>query len=62
MSGKDYEFTTHINLPRPSANAQLRYVVAKRKGDDFTAQKSIVLNSDSGTATITSALEKQRCQ
>ncbi|MBK8659193.1 MAG: hypothetical protein IPN22_10080 [Bacteroidetes bacterium] len=52
MSGKDYEFTTRINLPRPSPQAQLRYSLEKRKGDDFSAPETIVLNSDSGTVTV----------
>lgn len=53
MSVKDYEFTVHNHLPRPSATAQLRCVVQKQKGDDFSAEEIIVLNSDSGKAHIT---------
>ena len=52
MSSKDYEFTVKIDLPRPSANAQLLYTLQRRKGDNFSQYETIETDSDSGTARI----------
>lgn len=52
MSSKDYEFTVKVDIPRPSANAQLRYTVTRRKGDTFSQGVIVTLNEDSGTAHI----------
>lgn len=52
MSGKDYEFTVKVDLPRPSTNARLQYTLVKRNGDSFSQPETIVTNDDSGTAQI----------
>lgn len=52
MSGKDYEFTVKTNIPRPSANAALRYKLVRQKGDTFSPEVEITLNEDSGTARV----------
>ena len=52
MGAKDYDFTVKIDLPRPSLNAHLHYIITKRKGDSFTVPESIELNDDSATAHI----------
>ncbi len=52
MSSKDYEFTVTNDLPRPSANARLRYKLQRHKGDSFSQYEIVELNQDSGTAHI----------
>jgi len=52
MSSKDYEFTVHLDLPRPSPNAQLRYKLERRKSDSFSQYELIETNDDSATAHI----------
>ncbi|HWB64255.1 MAG TPA: hypothetical protein VG603_12140, partial [Chitinophagales bacterium] len=52
MSGKDYEFTTKIDLPRPSSKAHLKYILKVHKGDDFSSYEMITLNDDSGTVHV----------
>ncbi len=52
MSNKDYEFTVKVNLPRPSATAQLRYKLERRRGDNFSQNELIETNNDSATAHI----------
>jgi len=53
MSSKDYDFTVKLEIPRPSANAHLRYQLTTHKGDNFSAYELIELNEDSGTVHIT---------
>jgi hypothetical protein len=52
MSGKDYELTVKMNIPRPSPNAVLRYQVVRRKGDTFSYDITVTLKEDSGTAHL----------
>lgn len=52
MSSKDYDLTVKIDLPRPSANAVLRYTLIKRNGDSFSQVETIEMDNDSGTAHI----------
>ena len=52
MSSKDYEFTAKIDLPRPSPNAHLRYVLTAHKGDNFSVPESITVNDDSSTVHV----------
>ena len=53
MTSKDYDFTVKLDIPRPSANAHLRYQLSTHKGDNFSAYELIELNEDSGTVHIT---------
>lgn len=52
MSNKDYEFTTKIELPRPSANAKLRYKIIKHKPDTFVPDEVVEVNEDSATVHV----------
>jgi hypothetical protein len=52
MSSKDYEFTVSTDLPRPSANAKLRYTLTRHSGDNFSQYELVETNDDSATAKI----------
>lgn len=51
MSSKDYQFSYHVNLGRPSPNASLKVMVEKHKGDTYPGDESITISQD-GTVTV----------
>jgi hypothetical protein len=53
MSSKDYQFTVKMDLARPSANAKLRYTLARHSADNFSQYEMIETNDDSSLAVIT---------
>ncbi len=52
MSSKDYVFTVKNTLPKPSANAELKYVVKEQKGNSFPAKVEYAVSSEDGTITV----------
>jgi hypothetical protein len=52
MSGKDYSFTVHHSLPKPSASAKLKYQLLERNGHSFTASEAVVVNDSAGSVTV----------
>ena len=47
MSGKDYQFTYHVNLSKPSPNAVLRIMIERHKGDTYALGEQVTIGSDS---------------
>lgn len=52
MSSKDYLFTVKHTLPKPSANAVLKYSVKERKINSFNAAVEYTTNSKEGSITL----------
>jgi len=52
MSSKDYSFTVSHSLPKPSANAKLKYKILKQKGHSFGEEETITANNSEGTISV----------
>lgn len=51
MSSKDYRFSYHVNLSKPSPTATLKVIVEKHKGDTYPIDETVTVTFD-GMVTV----------
>lgn len=59
MSSKDYQFSYRIHLLKPSATAELKFIIEKHKGDNFPVDETVTVSPD-GTVTVTIPWQTQK--